>query len=273
MSQWQKDLDEIMSHRFDQGADYWSTKDAKVLKGGPFSTVECAHYLVELGIPLHDEILTNIAQLLFQGAKQDGRFKIAPTGGIYPCHTAIVANALCYLGYANDPRIQKTRDYFLETQQEDGGWKCNKYSFGRGPETEYSTPQTTLTVLDLFRFSDNINFVSKLDKAVEFLLQHWVIKKPISPCHYGIGTLFKQVEYPFRGYNLFYYVYVLSFYSKAQKDLRFLEALALLQSKTVDGQIVIERVVPKLAMLSFCQKGKPSDLATQRYLEILQNLK
>jgi len=36
--------------------------------------------------------------------------------------------------------------------------------------------------------------------------------------------------------------------------------------------IVVERVVPKLAKLSFCQKGKPSELAAKRYHEILNNL-
>lgn len=36
--------------------------------------------------------------------------------------------------------------------------------------------------------------------------------------------------------------------------------------------IVVERVVPKLAKLSFCKKGAPSALATRHYLEILNNL-
>ena len=97
-------------------------------------------------------------------------------------------------------------------------------------------------------------------------------RKPIGPCHYGIGTLFMQVEYPFRNYNLFEYVYVLSFYEYARKDSRFLEAFETLASKTVDGQIVVERVVPKLAKLSFCRKGQPSVLATKRFHEILENL-
>ena len=95
----------------------------------------------------------------------------------------------------------------------------------------------------------------------------------MGPCHYGIGTLFMQVEFPFRNYNLFVYVYVLSFYDKAKKDARFLEALDVLKSKTVDGQIVVERVVPKLENLTFCKKGYPSTLATSRYNEILDNLR
>ena len=87
-----------------------------------------------------------------------------------------------------------------------------------------------------------------------------------------MGTLFMQVEYPFRNYNLFVYVYVLSFYDRAKKDIRFLEALKALESKMMDGQIFVERVVPKLAKLSFCKKGEPSALATKRYNEILENL-
>lgn len=56
---------------------------------------------------------------------------------------------------------------------------------------------------------------------MEFLLEHWRIKRPIGPCHYGIGTLFMQVEYPFRNYNLFQYLYVLSFYERAGKTSGF----------------------------------------------------
>ncbi|MPN20619.1 hypothetical protein SDC9_167998 [bioreactor metagenome] len=107
---------------------------------------------------------------------------------------------------------------------------------------------------------------------MDFLLEHWVVRKPLGPCHYGIGTLFMQVEYPFGNYNLFQYVYILSFYNYAKKDNRFREAFEALQAKLADEQVVVERVVPKLAKLSFCKKGQPSQLATMRYQEILANL-
>ncbi len=81
-----------------------------------------------------------------------------------------------------------------------------------------------------------------------------------------------QVEYPFGNYNLFQYVYVLSFYDKAKRDKRFIEAFEALKAKLVEGQIVVERVVPKLAKLSFCEKGKPSALATERYNDIVKRL-
>lgn len=271
-NQYLSDIEEILSHRYDNGADYWATPDKRLMKGSPFTTLDSVLYLLELGIKPTDTLLKECADLIFSTWREDGRFKLYPKGGIYPCHTANAVNALCHMGYASDVRIQKTFQYFLDTQYTDGGWRCNKFSFGRGPETEYSNPLPTLNILDAFRFSDYLNKEPKLDKAVDFLLEHWTIRKPIGPCHYGIGTLFMQVEYPFRNYNLFLYVYVLSFYNRAKKDKRFIEALKILESKMLDSQIVVERVVPKLSKLSFCKKGKPSALATTHYHEILENL-
>lgn len=269
---YQSDIEAILSHRYDNGADLWATPDNRLLKGSPFSTFDSVLYLLELGMSPEEPILKAVSDLIFSVWQDDGRFRIYPKGGIYPCQTAIAANVLCHMGYAKDERLQKTFRHFLDIQYHDGGLRCNKFSFGHGEETEYSNPQPTLNALDAFRFSEYLNNESALDRAVEFLLEHWVIRKPIGPCHYGIGTLFMQVEYPFRNYNLFEYVYVLSFYDYAKKDPRFLEAFEMLKSKTVDGQIIVERVVPKLSKLSFCKKGFPSELATKRYHQMLENL-
>lgn len=270
--QYIEDMEAVLLHRYDQGADYWTTPDKRLIKGAPFSTLECALYLLELGMEPTEPLLKETAELILSAWREDGRFHLYPKGAVYPCQTAHAAQVLCHLGYVADDRIQKTLEHLLEIQHTDGGWRCNKFFFGHGPETEYSNPHPTLLALDAFRYSSSLNREPALDQAVDFLLEHWTIKKPIGPCHYGIGTLFMQVEYPFRNYNLFQYVYVLSFYNRAKEDARFREALELLKSKTVDGQIVVERAVPKLSGLSFCKKGRPSELATKRYQEILLNL-
>ena len=270
--QYLSDYEEILSHRYDNGADYWTTPDKRLIKGSPFSTMESVIYLMELGMEPNEPLLKECADLIFSTWREDGSFKLYPQGSVYPCQTANAAYVLCQMGYVNDIRVQKTLQHLLDTQYADGGWRCNKFSFGRGPETEYSNPFPTLTALNAFRFSEYIDKEPALNRAVEFLLEHWTIRKPIGPCHYGIGTLFMQVEYPFRSYNLFLYVYTLSFYKRAKEDARFLEALARLESRLADGQVVVERNVPKLAKLSFCKKGEPSPLATTRYHEILKNL-
>ena len=271
-SQYKADIEEILSHRYDNGADLWTTPDKRLIKGSPFSTLESITYLLELGMSPRDPLLEKATELIFSTWQEDGRFKLYPKGSIYPCQTINAADTLCKMGCVDDIRLQKTFQHLLETQCDDGGWRCNKFAFGRGPETKYSNPFPTLIALDAFRHRASFNNEPALGKAVDFLLEHWTIRKPIGPCHYGIGTLFMQVEYPFRTYNLFVYVYVLSFYKRAKADSRFLEAFELLKSKTVDGQIIVERVVPKLAHLSFCKRHNPSALATKRYNEIIQNL-
>lgn len=273
LENYQKDIETIISKRHDNGADFWTTPDKRLGKGGPFSTLSSVLLLLELGLEPSDPVMTGAAQLIFGCLREDGRFRLSPSGAIYPCHTINAMNVLCHLGYATDKRLQKTFHHLLETQYRDGGWRCNKFSYGKGPETVYSNPGPTLTALDAFRFTQYLNREPGLDKAVDFLLEHWVIRRPIGPCQYGMGTLFMQVEYPFATYNLFYYVYILSFYHRAKQDQRFLEALNALESRMQDQQIVVQRVNRKIAGLSCCQKGKISELGTKRYQELKKNLK
>ena len=271
-AQYQSDIDEILKRRHDNGADYWSTSDGKIMKGSPFTTLDCATMLMDLGMENTHPVLEETAKLIFRTLRADGRFKISPTGAIYPCHTINVVRTLCCMGYANDIRLAPTWDHLLQTQYSDGGWRCNKFSFGRGPETASSNPGPTLTALDAFRYTSHLNHSEALDHAVAFLLDHWTIRKPIGPCHYGIGSRFLQVSYPFSNYNLFLYVYVLSFYHRAQTDPRFREALAVLQSKLVHGRIVVEKQNPGLKALSYCRQGEACELGTLRYQEILHNV-
>ena len=270
--QYQTDVDAILAKRHDQGAYLWTTPDRRLIKGSPFSTLGSALLLLELGMEPDEPVLRETAELIFSAWREDGRFRLAPQGAIYPCHTIIAANALCHLGHAGDSRLQKTFEHLLATQHGDGGWRCSKFSFGRGPETAFSNPGPSLSALDAFRYTPYLNREPALDRAAAFLLDHWKSRAPLGPCHYGIGTLFMQAEYPFGNYNLFVYLYVLSFYEKARNDPRFLDALAQFRGKLADGRVVAERVNPKLAKFAFCRKGEPSALATERYREMLDNL-
>ena len=100
------DVEGVLSHRYDNGADYWTTPDKRLLKGSPFSTLESAMYLLELGVKPSDPLMVEIAALIFNTWKEDGRFKLNPQGSIYPCQTANAANSLCHMGFANDMPVQ-----------------------------------------------------------------------------------------------------------------------------------------------------------------------
>ena len=164
------DAEAILSHRWDNGGDLWATPDKRLLKGAPFSALESPLYLLELGMEPGDPLMHQVAALFFSVWQEDGRFKMYPQGGIYPCQTIHAADLLCHLGYAGDARLQRTWRHLLDTQCADGGWRCLKFSFGRGPETAYSNPYPTLVALDAFRFTDRLNREPALDRAVEFLL-------------------------------------------------------------------------------------------------------
>ena len=81
---YQKDIEIILSHRYDNGDDLWTTEDKKLLKGAPFTTLESVNFLLELGVSPEDEIMKRVATLILSVYKEDGRFKISPSGGIYP---------------------------------------------------------------------------------------------------------------------------------------------------------------------------------------------
>lgn len=268
--QYEADAEAILATRKHNGADYWATPDRRLAKGGPFSTLEAPALLAELGVDPGHEALHGAAELLLSTWQEDGRFRLSPSGAIYPCHTINAARVLSLLGYASDERLRQTFRHLLGCLHDDGGWRCKKFSYGRGPETESSNPGPTLAALDALRLAG----LSKAAPAgaVELLLRHWVSRAPLGPCHFGIGTLFMQVEYPFATYNVFRYVHVLSHFDQAKTDPRFQQALAVLESKLVSDEVVVERVHRSLTGLTFCRKGQPSELATTRYHQILANL-
>lgn len=259
--------------RHANGGDYWASEDGRLAVGSPFSTLESLQILYELGLGSNHEAVAGALDLLISSSRDDGRYQLAPSGTLYPCYTSNTARVLSRYGFVDDPRVQQSREILLESPYEDGGWRCNKFAFGKGPETGFSNPGVTLFVLDAFRFTEHKNNNPLLDRAVETLLDHWTVRRPIGPCQFGIGSLFMQVEYPFLRYNLFSYVYVLSFYNRARKDRRFNEAFEALSNKLdVAGRLIVERPNRKLARLNAFEKGQGSELATSRYREIKDNL-
>ena len=131
---YQHDVDIILSHRHHLGADYWTTSDKRLGKGSPFSCMDSTHMLLTLGMEATDPILEAVADLFFSVWQSDGRFKITPSGGILPCHTAYAVNLMCRLGYAMDERIQTTFRYFLDTPWDDGDGGATNFHMGEAPK-------------------------------------------------------------------------------------------------------------------------------------------
>ncbi len=271
-ARYKPDIEAILARQHANGGEYWASSDGKVGVGSPFSTIQCIIMLSDLGVGSRNPAIVGASASILRCWQPDGRFRLSPSGSIYPCHTAGALKALCRVGFATDSRIEKSFEHLLQSTHSDGGWRCAKFSFGRGPETEFSNPGPTLDALDAFRQSPRFRKDPRLDRAVEFLLGHWTTRKPLGPCHFGIGSRFMKVEYPLLRYNLFNFAYVLSFYPRARTDARFLEVLKALQSRLAERKIVVESTHRELSEFVFCESGRPSDAATRQYGQILRNV-
>jgi len=267
------DIDAILARRHDNGADFWATPDGRVYVGNPYSTISSLVMLHELGVDASHEAVRGAIDAVLAAWQDDGRIRVAPAAPPHPCCTAEAARALGRFGYGEDERLQLTAAALLDEAHDTGGWRCNFTRFGRGPETECANPGATLYVLDALRFTGHDEAGDVVAEGVESLLRHWVGRTPSGPCHWGIGTRFLQVEFPFLRYNLFYWVYVLSFYPAARSDARFRDAAATLATRTdAGGRMVVEAPHRGLKDLAFCRSGAPSEAATRRYREIVENL-
>lgn len=270
-----RDISAILARRHDNGGDYWASRDGKLYVGNPFSTLGALGMLHELGVPARHEAVQGGIALILDACREDGRIRLGPGAPLYPCYTAEAARVLCRFGKVRHAAVTRTIAHLLDAGHETGGWRCEFTRFGKGPETRCANPGATLYVLDLLRFLPAHRKGHPVaDRAVDSLLGHWDTRTPTGPCHWGMGTLFFQVEYPLLRYNLFYYTYVLSFYVRARRDPRFQEALALLDAtRDARGRVIVERPHRALTGLEFCRKGEPSTCATRRFCEIVKNLR
>lgn len=267
-------VETILKRMTDNGGPFWSRQDGDIHAPFGNSTIDTLSVIGELGYSIHDnKDILDATEFIFGYQTSDGGFRHSLKSTKLPCLTARIIAALGRLGLSNDQRMTNGYNWLLKKQSSDGGWRCATVKLGNSPITDASNPGTTLYVLDAFRYKvKTIEIETNLDKGVDFLLQHWVVRQPIGPCGFGIGTTFMKIEYPFLRYNLFYYVYVLSFYPSAKNDERFIEAYNELKSKLVDGCVVPEN--PHKAWRDYIsfQKGKVSEMGTKRWIEININL-
>jgi len=268
-------IDEILKRQNDNGGKFWSREDGDIHAPFGFSTIDTLSVLGEIGYSINDnKQISDAVDFLFSYQTEEGCFKYSPKSSKLPCLTARIIAGMGRLGIEKDSRIEKSYKWMLETQWNDGGWRCATVKLGKSPLTDASNPGTTLYVLDAFRFRKNsIKEINKLNKGVDFLLKHWETRQPLGSCNFGIGSRFMKIEYPFLRYNLFYYVYVLSFYHIVKKDKRFKEAFNKLKEKITNNELSPETPHKAWNKFDFAKKGKVSEIGTKRWKEILKNIK
>lgn len=268
------EIQAIFDRQKDNGGHFWSRADGDIHAPFGYSTIDTLFVLGEIGLSVNENpIIAKAVDFVFAYQTQNGSFKYSPSSSKLPCMTARIIAALSRLGVV-DSRMEKSYQWMLDTQCSDGGWRCPTVKSGKSPATDAANPGTTLYVLDAFRYrNNNPDEKERLNQGVGFLLRHWVVRLPTGPCHFGIGSRFCQIEYPFLRYNIFYYVYVLSFYKAALNDSGFLEAYQKLAGKIKNGRLIPENPHKAWQQFDFGIKSQGSDVATERWNEIETNMR
>ncbi len=92
---YQADVEAVLARRHDNGADFWATADGRLGVGEPFSTLTSLLVLHELKVPRTHEAVRGALRLIRGAQRDDGRYRLAPSGAIYPCSTSGAARVLC----------------------------------------------------------------------------------------------------------------------------------------------------------------------------------
>jgi hypothetical protein len=251
------------------GGRYWARKDGDIHAPAGSSTIDVLSTLGDLGVKYGDYgEIREAVDFVFRYYSQEGSFRYSEKSSKLPCITARILTAFGRLGYS-DERVEKCYDSLLQFQGEDGGWRCNTVKIGKSKATDAGNPGTTLYVLEAFSYRKNtIGDLEKLEKGAQFLLKHWETRAPLGPCAFGIGTTFIKIEYPMLRYNILYYCHALSKYKKARSDRRFKAAVKELESRLVDGKLIVENPHKAWQGFVFARKGAPSAAATKKYRAI-----
>jgi hypothetical protein len=254
------------------GARCWAREDGDIHAPAGYSTIDVLSTLGDLGVKYGDyEEVREAVDFVFRYYSREGSFRYNEKSSKLPCITARIMTAFGRLGYS-DERVENCYSSLLKSQEQDGGWRCNTVKIGKSKATDASNPGTTLYVLEAFSFRKNTKGeLEKLEKGAQFLLKHWETKAPLGPCAFGIGTTFMKTEYPMLRYNILFYCHTLSKYKKAGSDPRFKKAVRELESRLVDGNLVVENPHKSWQGFAFARKGSPSAEATKKYRGIVVN--
>lgn len=262
-TQWEPEIQSVLARNTENGAALWAREDGDIHAPAGFSTIDVLTALGDMGATIDRFPLLKEAVTFIKGYQNDdGSFRYGVRKSRLPCITARVLAAFGRIGVPLDGDLRGSYAFLLGSQWHDGGWRCSTVKLGKSTETDLSNPGTTLFVLDAFRFwKKDKNTDDELQKAVGFLLDHWETRLPLGPCEFGIGSRFMKVEYPFRRYTLFYYVFVLAHYKCAIGDKRFRAAVDELFLRLRDDGLLLETVHKSWRDMAQMRQNQPSVLA------------
>ncbi len=178
------------------------------------------------------------------------------------CDAPILVYALARMGLSRHPAVFRAAEY-LAGLVRPNGWPCtgSKALGGfRGPgRREDPCPYANLVMLKALAEFDEFRDGAACRAGTETLLHLWQASLIEHPYIFYMGTDFRKLKAPFIWYDVLHVADVLSRFEWVRRDERFLDMLALIQSKADPmGKYTPESIWTAWKGWEFGQKKEPS---------------
>ncbi len=230
-------------------------------------------FLSELGIPAKRLGLEGAIQDILSAASGEGVLQVATKingqGGSGKleyswalCDAPLMLYSLIKLGYQDHSLIQRGTRHLASLSRSNGFACAVSANLGkfRGPgRKEDPCPYATLIMLKLLAQIPDMRNNTAARNSADILLDLWEHSRKRHPYMFFMGTDFRKLKAPLVWYDIIHVADVLSLFPWVRKDDRFLDMIALIESKADDqGRYIPESVWQAWNGWDFGQKKEPS---------------
>jgi hypothetical protein len=235
-------------------------------------------FLADLGLKENDEPLSAVIEKILMLDSEEGPFGVimnipehfggagTDTPAWALCDAPRTVYALAKLGLKDHPKVLKARDYLVGLARKNGFPCVVSKELGkfRGPgKKDDPCPYATLIMLELMSIYPDLKNSSTAAHGVGSLLDVWENSRTSHPYMFFMGTDFRKLKAPLIWFDILHAADVLSNFSQAIHDPRFMGMTEVIASKaSPDGKFTPESVWKAWSDWEFGQKKEASPWLT-----------
>lgn len=244
-------------------------------------------FLGDLGVCAGDPGMGHVVELAMAHQSTEGPFTLplqvsAAHGGSGEktwawalCDAPVTTGALCRLGLAEDPRVQRSVDHIASLAR-DNGWPCAvsaELKGWRGPgRKEDPCPYATLAACEM-ELEAGLPHEAAVRAGTASLLEIWERRRQDHPYMFYMGTDFCKLKSPAIWYDILHVADVLSRCSWLKGDRRLLDMVGTVAAKLdAEGCATPESVWTAWKEWEFGQKKVPSRWVTLIAQRVMQRI-
>lgn len=203
-------------------------------------------FFSDLGLTKNEKQIENICKKVFKNISDEGVFEVLMNipkhfGGDGQnhfswalCDAPLLVYALSKMGYKNDERVIKARDFLLGLNK-DFGFPCvvsQKLGKFRGPGKKSDPcPYASMIMLKMISENEELNDSQIAKTTIDVLLNLWKNSENQHPYMFYMGKDFRKLKAPFIWYDIVNFADTLSKFEYARKTSTFKEIKEILIQK------------------------------------------